>query len=383
MYRHKMVFVVSLVVSFWLASIVPATAVPVLSEVFTDSSDASTLADPLRVRRNEKDLDGAGQQLFVDAIKAMKAAPAKGDGTMATNRYDEFVLAHSTAQAEAHDTSAFLPWHRKLLWEFETEVRQLAPKFANFTIPYWDWTKDPFPSFLGPNGTPPSFTVTDGPFKAGQWKTLETGPDNGTNDLNRHFNDIGKLMTDGPGGVTMALAQTTFTDFTFLAEAGTGLHNDAHVRVGGHLSRVSSGIDDPVFWMLHDYVDLLWLRWELGKGSLSSYEVSGGGPELTDNLANFGDPASKIGFMNTVNNKVADQLNPFDTAKLGYTYEFSGQVLAIPEPCSLALFGSGTIVLIGFALKKRARGKRLGRVAKAPLVPDSHEGRIQFACLFG
>lgn len=55
--------------------------------------------------------------------------------------------AHDQNNDAAHN-GPFLPWHRKLLWDFETEVRGLDTKFKDFTLHYWNWTVDFFPSDL-------------------------------------------------------------------------------------------------------------------------------------------------------------------------------------------------------------------------------------------
>ncbi len=301
-------------------------------------------ATPLRVRRDQADIGAAGRQLYVDAMKALKALPPKGAGAPGpANRYDEFVAMHKDHCS--HFDSGFLPWHRKLLWEFETEIRQIVDvgnpdKYKNFTVPYWDWAANDFPhhlnpaaadnNFMGPDGNPANNQmVTVGPFRAGQWATFEAFPPGpgATRDLYRQFNGIGNLKTGGPAAVANMLAQTNFDDMSQISENGPELHNEAHSRVGGQLSAITSGADDPVFFMLHSYIDLLWERWELDKGSLSSYVQFGGGPALADNLNEFGNLASTIGFGGTPNNTVQDQLDPFDTSKLGFTYEFGGQIL--------------------------------------------------------
>lgn len=38
----------------------------------------------------------------------------------------------------AHESAAFMPWHRVYLLFWEHEIRKLTGDF-NFTIPYWDW----------------------------------------------------------------------------------------------------------------------------------------------------------------------------------------------------------------------------------------------------
>ena len=267
----------------------------------------------LRIRRNQKDIGAADRQLFVDALKDMKAAAPKGNGAVATNRYDEFVKLHDDFCN--HANSGFLPWHRKTLWEFESEIRALNPtKYANFTIPYWDWTKDAFPShlnpaaadnnFMGPDGAGANHVVQAGPFRQGQWKTLNAF--GGSTDLVRDFHGINNLITGGPGSLANMLAAATYQDMSNISEGGPELHDNAHVRVGGHLSDPTTGADEPTFFMLHAFIDLLWEKWQIDTTGLGTYQQFGGGPALGANLSHFGNVNSTIGFGGTVNNKVSD-----------------------------------------------------------------------------
>src|SRR5262249_23721887 len=116
---------------------------------------------------------------FVNAILALKTAPSKiaaaanavtaGGGT--PNRYDDYVWMHNTVGASAHFGSAFGPWHREFLRQFEFDLRQVSGD-PTIVIPYWDWTTgrvagDPNWPFtddvLGPLGDGTGL-VTSGPF---------------------------------------------------------------------------------------------------------------------------------------------------------------------------------------------------------------------------
>ncbi len=315
----------------------------------------------LRIRKNQKDLTVAERQNYVDAMKDLKAA-AKAGTSAITDRYDEYVQMHATQCI--HGDSGFLPWHRKLLWEFETNVRAMAPKYANFTVPYWDWTQDAFPAdlaaggdngFMGPTGAGAVHTVAAGPFRAGQWTTLKNGPTNGVKDLERNFTNITDLVTSGAPSAANLLAQTTYNSMAPISETGAGLHNAAHVDVGGQLSNTAGGADDPVFFMLHGYVDYLWARWEVGNGTLSSYVPYNGGLAAGGQLDGFGDAGNTIGFSGTKNNLVSDQLNFLDTTRLGYTYQLNGREIAAPEPSAIAFIGTGLLSMVCFGLKRRRK----------------------------
>jgi tyrosinase len=272
--------------------------------------------------------------LFVDAIKDMKKAPPLGNSGV-TNRYDEFVEQHGDFCN--HLNSGFLAWHRKLLWDFESEVRALGPKYANFTIPYWNFNASPFPSdlatpgdnaFLGPNGDPNNhWEVMQGPFaQFPTWAPPPAYPQGeypNASVLCRNFTNIQDLSASGvPASVNHILtADTSFTQMSNDLQTGGFMHNAAHIDVGGQLSDFTSGADDPVFWMLHSYIDMLWTQWEVnGAGSLTSFEQYGGGPGIDDTLSDFGgSPVAgfSLGFDNVPNDTVRDQLNPFDTTYLG------------------------------------------------------------------
>lgn len=139
---------------------------------------------------------------FVNAILALKTAPSlittaatavtAGGGT--PNRYDDYVWMHDTVGAAAHFGSAFGPWHREFLRQFEFDLRQVSGN-PDIVIPYWDWTTgrvsgDPNWPFtddlLGPLGDATGIVQT-GPFSSSAaWRmnirrTLAT---DGVNDTN-------------------------------------------------------------------------------------------------------------------------------------------------------------------------------------------------------
>ena len=68
--------------------------------------------------------------------KALKLFHAEG-------LHHVFVRIHQNGINDpfAHETSGFLPWHRKYLWEMENALRCLGEEFQCLTIPYWDWAE--------------------------------------------------------------------------------------------------------------------------------------------------------------------------------------------------------------------------------------------------
>lgn len=122
------------------------------------------------VRRNIMSLPTAEQRKFVSYLNLAKNTVNRdyviATGTRAEmggngenpmfsdiNTYDLFVWMHYYVSRDtflggpgnvwrdidfAHESAAFLPWHRVYLLHWENEIRKLTGDF-NFTIPYWDW----------------------------------------------------------------------------------------------------------------------------------------------------------------------------------------------------------------------------------------------------
>ena len=92
----------------------------------------------MRIRKNAVRLPRAERLRYVTAVKALKANVFNVGGTR-FSQYDQFVALHlgvirrylnqnligngSGGHDGAHNTPAFLPWHRKYLWELEEQLR--------------------------------------------------------------------------------------------------------------------------------------------------------------------------------------------------------------------------------------------------------------------
>ena len=112
----------------------------------------------MRCRKNVKDLSLEEKKAFIRACEGLKAEPSTLNPG-GQNRYDDYVQIHREAMAAsdfppdpgwAHFDSAFFPWHREFLYQFEEELRLIEP---GVTIPYWDWTR-------GQDATSPAFPFT-------------------------------------------------------------------------------------------------------------------------------------------------------------------------------------------------------------------------------
>ncbi|MEU0282376.1 tyrosinase family protein [Streptomyces sp. NPDC088147] len=233
------------------------------------------------IRRNQRNLTSAEKKSFVSAVLELKR---RGE-------YDEFVRLHVqyyVSDAEGglragHMAPSFFPWHRRFLLEFERALQRVDPKV---TVPYWDWTTDNSPAatlwsedFLGGTGRPRDQQVVTGPFayKEGNW-TIRGGVTEGkflTRDLGRPSEPVAlptrseldwamneKVYDVAPWDSTSAAGfRNRLEGWISGGDAPWCNHNRVHRWIGGHMLGGSSP-DDPVFWLHHAFVDLLWDRWQ-------------------------------------------------------------------------------------------------------------------------
>ncbi len=218
------------------------------------------------------------------------------------NRYDDYVLLHVTVAGinGAHQMPAFLPWHRRYLEYFEADL-QAASENPNLTIPYWDWSdlaSIPFTAdFLGGDGDEADDKVTTGPFAfdTGEWtlNILIGTENNNTGDRAPYLRrSLGAGTASTSGLIRETLAVTPYDKAPWIPGdndpnydnndafrnrlegwfrrnlPGTAndinppqLHNNGHVWTGGTMEPATSP-NDPVFFLNHAMVDMLWAVWQ-------------------------------------------------------------------------------------------------------------------------
>ncbi|MEU9627032.1 tyrosinase family protein [Streptomyces luteogriseus] len=218
-------------------------------------------------------------------VKAMLEVKRRGE-------YDEFVRTHIeyyTSDGEdglrtAHMAPSFLPWHRQFLLDLEKALRRVD---ASVSVPYWDWTRDrtttstPWTAdLLGGTGRRSDRRVMTGPFAyaEGNWTIKEGVTDEEflTRDLGRPRDPI-RLPTKAE--LERALKDPLYDASPWDSTAGKGFrnklegwgsgrgsaswqnHNRVHRWVGGAMVGGAS-VNDPVFWLHHAFVDLVWSRWQ-------------------------------------------------------------------------------------------------------------------------
>ncbi|MER5597379.1 tyrosinase family protein [Streptomyces sp. NPDC002265] len=233
-------------------------------------------------RKDAATLTAAEKRRFVRAMLEVKRR-GEYDGFVQMH-IDHYVADGETGLRTAHMAPSFLPWHRRFLLELEQALRRVD---SSVTVPYWDWTRDrgttstPWTAdLLGGNGRSSDHQVTTGPFAyaAGNW-TIRAGVTDGeylTRDLGRARapislptrNDVDQALSDPVYDVSPWDSTTTKGFRNRLEGWGPGSgsaswrnHNRVHRWVGGAMLGGAS-VNDPVFWLHHAFVDLLWSRWQ-------------------------------------------------------------------------------------------------------------------------
>jgi tyrosinase len=160
-------------------------------------------------------------------------------------RIGEYTRTHRTFLSQ-HNSLRFLPWHREFLARLENDMHLIDPCV---TLPYWDTVASPsFPAGIAAGietDWPPAIRyMTNG--------TLDT-----TDAVTRN---IGGNALPAATLLTTLMNDATFTLFTGKLEQ---FHNSIHMFVGGDMASIMSASQDPIFWMVHAYIDKIWSTWQV------------------------------------------------------------------------------------------------------------------------
>jgi tyrosinase len=285
----------------------------------------------MNTRKNHADMTKGEKAAFVAAVLALKnnVNSVLNPGKM--KRYDDFVQLHKNAMMGPdkfmpmpHRGPLFFPWHRVALRQFELAL-QSAVNDPNIAVPYWNWElsgkNNPFTDdFMGGDGdAAQGHRVVSGPFAYATKKFPIRVWDKSTGDagLLREFGNDPTAFLPTPAQVASALTKIPYSPAPSSWEVicETGLHNPVHNWVGGNMGDATSP-NDPIFFLHHCYIDLLWENWKKHHPTTDPYLPTSGDPGH--------DLAAKLVFNKktrpspwTGSWKVQDTL---DTTTFGYAY---------------------------------------------------------------
>ena len=265
----------------------------------------------MNIRKNARWLSNDERNNFLKAVVTLKTIKKrKANQTM--RLYDFYPLEHRVVRHRVrkdnglsagdggHRGPGFPVWHREWLRRFELDLRDID---SSVTLPYWDivdlqGSQDVIfqPSYMGGNGTAPNFKIESGifrefvpePDRPDWWPDDDGAPLSGfpvmqsistlempfkqqpiefnVTGLTRNFGNF-KDFPDR-AGVRVLLDRTPYFRSanrfaTFSAQIeGAAYHVPGHSIVGGLMSRAPTSPNDPIFFLHHCGVDLIWALWQ-------------------------------------------------------------------------------------------------------------------------
>ena len=205
----------------------------------------------VRIRKNANNLTPGERDRFVAALAKLN--------DQGLGRFSDFRNMHvSVSLPQAHRAPGFLSWHRAYLLDLERELQAIDQSVA---LPYWRFDQ-PAPNifkrdFLGEsnaigrvqftNSNPLQFWRTDGALGISRTPDFPT--------------------SQAPPGLSNE-AQTLALGNQFRAFRGMegDPHGLAHTSFGGFIQDPATAPKDPLFFLLHCYVDRLWAKWQRQNG---------------------------------------------------------------------------------------------------------------------
>ncbi|KAJ2862722.1 hypothetical protein GGH94_004098 [Coemansia aciculifera] len=238
------------------------------------SAQGPVQCDDMRVRRSAHSLTDSDWQNIQNVVSQLHL-----DG-----QFGRFARTHDAVFDNVHGHSAFFPFHRRFVLEFENLGRKIDP---SFTIPYWDTTRDyrtPQSSpvlrgaALGGNGEGPQGCLQSG--IQGNW-TL--GFPN-RHCLSRRFSGgDGTILPWVPAELISSFIQRDGQLSDFREHIEFSIHGATHIGLGGDAG-TRYAPNDFFFYMHHANIDRLWWQWQNSQGRLFEYNGPGthGEAQLAD-----------------------------------------------------------------------------------------------------
>ncbi|KAL7619804.1 hypothetical protein AAE478_010349 [Parahypoxylon ruwenzoriense] len=288
------------------------------TSTITDKRYKTCSLSSVTVRREWGSLSKADRKAYSDAVLCLQSLPARTPTNLVPgvrSRYDDFVATHLNQTGYIHYSGTFLAWHRWFTYTYEQALRNECNYKGS--QPYWNWAlyasnpaaspifdgsaysmsgngkyiagKGPIILTLG--DLPPVYLpagtgggcVTSGPFKNMQ---VNLGPvsmplNNGTvlTGTGLDYNprclkrDISATVNSAYANATSILnlirQNNDIADFQLVMQGvpgsgSIGVHGGGHYTIGGDPAGdvfVSPG--DPVFYLHHGMIDLVWWMWQL------------------------------------------------------------------------------------------------------------------------
>ncbi len=202
----------------------------------------------MRIRKNENNLSDFDWTCLVTAMQCFDKAKdldRDWDWYVATHeeygRHNHQTMPHvpgSGDHIDIHSPYYWLPWHRKFILQFENRLRRYND---GVTLPYWRFTVQ--------REIPAAFKK-----KLFGWMKVSRALSHNSDNL---------PTVEEMQAVRNA---TSYADF----DSGLNqLHARVHNWIGGAMSKARKSPKDPLFFLLHSYLDMIWADWQASNPSIA------------------------------------------------------------------------------------------------------------------
>nr|ASR73341.1 tyrosinase 2 [Azumapecten farreri] len=269
-----------------------------------------------RKRKEYRLLSRRARERFHDCLNLLKTTPVPNGGGITI--YDAIAAIHNAGNARsAHGGVNFLSWHRVYIYTLENALRAVNRRCRKVTLPYWDCTAEYYSDLIARGSSEDSIIFSEG-FAGNADGTVSTGPFR-TWGLVRNVGFGGSLFgraeiegiltRTNHGQITVPNGQTPF-NLEFY-------HNSIHRYLGGLLLDISLAPRDPMFFLLHTYVDFLWeqfrqslIRRGLDAEAYPPFQNPRHAPDNT--MEGFPEWTNREGYLNDWNDRIAEYRPTFN-----------------------------------------------------------------------
>ncbi|KAJ3362328.1 hypothetical protein GGF32_006163 [Allomyces javanicus] len=213
-----------------------------------------------RIRKEIYDLTAAEAASLVGGLKTLYSnGVAK-----------RFTDMHVSMNSDAHNTPQFAPFHRAMVWQFETELLKVAPELTG--MPYWDATyqaDDPGSSFIFRNDM---FGAAVSGCLTGSFADIPNTASGLSGCVRRDPRPNFTLYSSTLLANSLT-SETSYSSFESTLEYGE--HASVHNFVSGNMGNVLYSPSDPIFWAHHCAVDYYWTRWQALNNNANAKKYDG------------------------------------------------------------------------------------------------------------
>ncbi|CAJ0922093.1 unnamed protein product, partial [Mesorhabditis belari] len=180
-------------------------------------------------------------------------------------KFDEMAKMHSSMgmSGGAHGGPAFAVWHREFVKRVEMELRKIDP---DVFLPYWDSTLE----WRLPRGQDSSLFSAE--LMGNPTGNINIGPFANFRAIDNRFltrNTGGEGQPFSDQDISVLLQQTVLNGIMAYSPSGAGcpirpnyyslesMHGNVHLWIGGHMTDPETSANDPIFYLHHCFVDML------------------------------------------------------------------------------------------------------------------------------